>query len=288
MSGPTLWGLSDLHLGYAQNREALESIPAHPEDWIAVAGDVGETEEELVFAWRVLGRRFARVLWVPGNHELWTVPGRGSPLRGVARYHRLVELCRAHGVLTPEDPWPRWPTEPSLRLAPMMLLYDYSFAPDEVGPGGAVAWAREAGLRCRDEDWLYTDPHPDIGAWCAARCEEAERRLGALPPGEEVVLINHFPLRRDLVRLPRIERFAIWCGTRRTETWHRRFPIRLVVSGHLHMRATDWRDGVRFEEVSLGYPRHWRAEAGAAHYLRRLWPPPSPPVHGDAGPVWHR
>jgi hypothetical protein len=30
------------------------------------------------WALRTLAERFARVVWVPGNHELWTVPaGRG-------------------------------------------------------------------------------------------------------------------------------------------------------------------------------------------------------------------
>jgi hypothetical protein len=52
-------------------------------------------------------------------------------------------------------------------------------------------------------------------------------------------------------------RFSIWCGTRRTEDWHLRFNAAVVASGHLHIRSTSYRDGVRFEEVSLGYPRQW-------------------------------
>ncbi len=95
------------------------------------------------------------------------------------------------------------------------------------------------------------------------------------------MLVNHFPLRRDLAVLPAIPRFTIWCGTRRTEDWHTRFPVRAVVSGHLHIRATHWRDRVRFEEVSLGYPRHWQPEQGLAPYLREILPgPPGPPPAG--------
>jgi hypothetical protein len=87
-------------------------------------------------------------------------------------------------------------------------------------------------------------------------------------------LINHFPFREDLVRLRRIPRFSIWCGTRRTEDWHRRFPVAVVVSGHLHIRSTTYRDGVRFEEVSLGYPRDWQQEQGIQPYLREILPGP--------------
>ena len=70
--------------------------------------------------------------------------------------------------------------------------------------------------------------------------------------------------------LPRIPRFSIWCGTRATEEWHRRYPIDTVVYGHLHMRETHTLDGVRFEEVSLGYPKQWNAARGVGHYLRKI------------------
>lgn len=282
-----LYALSDLHVGHAANREALQTITPRPDDWIAVVGDVGESEEHLVFAWRVLNERFGRVLWAPGNHELWTVSADNGR-RGVAKYERLVALCREHGVLTPEDEWTPWPEDPSLLLAPMLLLYDYSFAPDDVAPQDAVAWAREERLRCRDEDLLHTDPYPDIAAWCHARCDAAEARLAAMDPGQRAVIINHFPLRRDLVRLPRIPRFRVWCGTQRTEDWHTRFAIDTVLSGHLHMRATDWRDGVRFEEVSLGNPKHYDPRLGGEGYLRTILPGPEAPPSGHGGPLWHR
>ena len=67
-----------------------------------------------------------------------------------------------------------------------------------------------------------------------------------------------------------------------------RYRADVVVTGHLHMRATDWRDGTRFEEVSLGYPRHWTASKGANSYLREVLPGPPPPTSGFGGPIWHR
>ncbi len=283
-----LFALSDLHVGHTANRAALETLEPRPNDWIAVVGDVGETEEHLVYTWRVLNNRFKKVLWTPGNHELWSLPSDASGLRGVAKYERLVEVCREHGVLTPEDPWVTWPDDPTLHLAPMLLLYDYTFAPDDVGPEGAVAWAREERLRCRDEDLLHADPYPSIVEWCHARVDAAEKALSALPEGHRALVMSHFPLRRDLTRLPRIPRFNVWCGTRRTEDWHTRFPIDTVLSGHLHMRATDWRDGVRFEEVSLGSPKHYSHSLGAEGYLRTILPAPNMPPSGQGGPLWHR
>ncbi len=281
-----LWALSDLHLHHQVNRDAVEALVARPDDWLVLAGDLGERDEQLTWVFDTLRPRFDRVIWVPGNHELWTM--RDQPLRGVARYEALVELARAHDVLTPEDPYPLWPGDgPPTRVCPLFLLYDYSFAPEGLGPDEAVAWAREGGIVCTDEHRLHPDPYPSRQAWCEARLAHTTARLDAIDAGEQTLLINHFPLRLDLCRLFRIPRFTPWCGTTATHDWHVRYRARAVISGHLHMRATDWRDGVRFEEVSLGYPRQWRQEESAEHYLRQVLPGPEAPAL-NAGPHWHR
>jgi hypothetical protein len=103
--------------------------------------------------------------------------------------------------------------------------------------------------------------------------------LDALPPASRTVLINHWPLRYDLARAPRVPRFSIWSGTTRTEDWHRRYRARAVISGHLHFRTTLWRDGVRFDEVSLGYPRDWRQDRGVEWYFREVLPETAPNSH---------
>lgn len=263
-----LWAISDLHVGFRENREALQALPDHPDDWLILCGDIADTPAQLEFALDALARKFARLVWVPGNHELWSLP-RKSALRGVARYAELVALCRRRGVLTPEDPYPVWPGEggPHL-LAPLFLLYDYSFRPDAIPIEEAVAWAQEEGLMCSDELLMHPDPYPTFGAWCEARCRESEARLERARAEQPLptILIAHFPLKQQLAVLPRIPRFMVWCGTRRTEDWHRRFEASVVVSGHLHIPSTRYVDGVRFEEVSLGYPEQWRERA-----TRRGW-----------------
>ncbi|MDE3153857.1 MAG: metallophosphoesterase [Acidobacteriota bacterium] len=282
-----LLAISDLHVDYAANRAALDALPPCPDDWLVLAGDVGHATDQIERALRTLTTRFAKVIWVPGNHELWTTSDDAP--RGEALYGELVARCRACGVVTPEDPYPVWPGDgPPCVIAPLFLLYDYSFAPDGLSPEAAVDWAVESGVLCADERLLHPDPYPTREAWCEARCRLTEARLAAVPAGHEIVLVNHFPLRRDLAVLPAIPRFTVWCGTRRTETWHTRFPVRAAVSGHLHIRATHWRDGVRFEEVSFGYPRHWQAEQGLAPYLREILPGPAGPAPAGAASRFRR
>lgn len=280
-----LYAISDLHLSSMVNRQALKALPAYPEDWLILGGDVGETEDHLRFALSVLTRRFRKLLWVPGNHDLWTLPSDPSGLSGEAKYKRLVSVCRDYDVLTPEDAYVIWPGEGlACVLAPLFVLYDYSFRPEHIPADQAVEWAAETDVICSDEVLLHPTPYASRSAWCAARCVYSEQRLQEASSRAPTLLINHFPLRQDLVQLTRIPRFSLWCGTRRTENWHTRFRAVAVVYGHLHIRGTYLRDGVRFEEVSLGcYPWNWEYQNGIQQYLREILPGPytahSPSLH---------
>lgn len=267
-----LLAISDLHLSSAPNLAALAELPAFPDDWLIVAGDVAERPSLLQTGLAMLRARFARVIWTPGNHDLWTVSERDGT--GLSKYEALVALARAVDVLTPEDPYPVWPG-PGGRcvIAPLFLLYDLSFRPPDVALEDVVAWAGETRTVCADELLLDPTPYPSRPDWCRARCRESEARLMALG-GAPTVLVNHYPLRQELVRIPRIPRFAPWCGTVTTRDWHTRFHARVAVSGHLHVRRTDWQAGTRFEEVSLGYPHQWDRSRGMAAYLREILPGP--------------
>ena len=55
-----LYATSDLHLLHAVNRTALLQLAPHPEDWLIVAGDVGETDKLFAAGMALLARRFAR------------------------------------------------------------------------------------------------------------------------------------------------------------------------------------------------------------------------------------
>ena len=266
-----LLALSDLHLSHPGNREALESLPAFRDDWLVLPGDVATGLNRLDWCFRRLTPKFRQVVWVPGNHELWTVPDAVPSLRGVALYERLVRIARAHGVLTPEDPYPVVELRDGpVLLAPLFLLYDYSFRPRHVRRADVVRWARETGAVCADEVALHPDPYPDRDSWCAVRCRDAAARLASCPADLPKVLVNHYPLEEEHAVLPRIPRFTPWCGTRRTRGWHRRFNACAVVYGHLHIRGIRWLDGVPFQETSLGYPKQWDRRRGVGAYLHEV------------------
>jgi 3',5'-cyclic AMP phosphodiesterase CpdA len=270
-----LLAIGDLHVEHPENREIVGLIePRSDRDWLIVCGDVADRPADIEWALRLLRERFATVIWVPGNHELLSQRDDPPELRGERRYRHLVELCRGLDVITPEDPYPIWdgPGGPA-RIVPMFLLYDYSFGAN-VGATReeALRRAHEAGVVCVDEFLLDPDPYPSRQAWCEARVRETEGRLTEVESALPAVLVNHFPLLVDPTKVLRHPEFAQWCGTTLTADWHRRFRATAVVYGHLHIPRTTWHDGVRFEEVSLGYPRERKGRAGLPREPRRILP----------------
>ncbi|AKH80938.1 hypothetical protein AA958_00745 [Streptomyces sp. CNQ-509] len=272
-----LLAVSDLHVAYQENRDITAGLrPTAPGDWLIVAGDVGERVSDIEWTLGLLAERFAKVVWVPGNHELWTHPDDPVTLRGEERYRHLVELCRGLGVVTPEDPYPVWDGEGGpVTIAPLFVLYDYSFrVPGAATKEESLRLAHEAGVVCTDEYFLHPDPHTSRDAWCRERVALTERRLAAVDPAHRTVLVNHWPLVRQPTDILRYPEFAQWCGTTLTADWHRRFRAAAVVYGHLHIPRVTWYDGVKFTEVSLGYPREWKRRP-PRELLRTVLPPSS-------------
>ena len=118
---------------------------------------------------------------------------------------------------------------------------------------------------------MHADPYPSAAAWCRDRVAATERRLAAVDG--PVVLAGHWPLVSGPVAALRHPEFAPWCGTALTGGWHTRYQVLAAVYGHLHIPRTTRYDGVRFEEVSVGYPREWQRRGTA--------PPPPRVILGD-------
>ena len=274
---PQLLATSDLHVNLSANRALLGRLrPQSPDDWLLVGGDVSDRAGEVEATLAALASRFAKVVWVPGNHDLWTLPEDEVQLRGEARYRHLVEACRRHGVVTPEDPFPIWDAgDEQLVVVPLFLLYDYSFRPPGSSKAEALARAEAAGVLCTDELLLHPDPYESREAWCRDRLSTTLARLTELPP-LPTVLLSHYPLRAEALARLRWPEFGPWCGTTATEDWHLRFRALAVVYGHLHIPSTSWLDGVRFQEVSLGYPREWGRRASGPVLVRDVLAAPEP------------
>ncbi len=262
MPRPSLLATSDLHVSHVGNQAVVDRIqPRADGDWLIVAGDVADRVADIERTLRLLRDRFERVIWAPGNHELWTTSRDPVRLRGQERYEHLVELCRGLDVLTPEDEYPVWTTAEGedLVVAPLFPLYDYSWRPAGMTIAQALEHGRQTGVYCTDEMLLHPDPFGSLAEWGQERLRLTRHRLDRIPADRRTVLVSHWPLSRLPTSILRYPHFAMWCGSQETEDWHQRYRAAVAVYGHLHIPVTFELAGVRFEEVSLGYPREWRA-----------------------------
>jgi predicted phosphodiesterase len=271
----SLFAVSDLHVSYLANRRIVEQLrPESSDDWLIVAGDIGATFGDVETVLQLMRQRYAKVVWVPGNHELWTHHDDPVQLRGEARYRALVQMCRNNKILTPEDEFAVWPGPSGpMTIVPLFQLYDHSWlAPATKTKKEALEFAYRTGVVCADETMLHSDPYPDRESWCDARLKESERRLCSLGREVKTVLVSHWPLVRQPTAALRFPEFAQWCGTSRTADWHKRFRAEVAVYGHLHIPRTTHYDSVRFEEVSLGYPSEWSKRAKPPVTPKKIFP----------------
>ncbi|MDY3126964.1 MAG: metallophosphoesterase [Corynebacterium sp.] len=258
----TLWAVSDLHAAVKANGPRIEEItPAHPSDWLIVAGDVAERTDLVLDVLGTLKQKFHTVIWVPGNHELFS--RSTDKYTGREKYDDLVAGCRALGVVTPEDPYPVFH---GVTVVPLFTLYDYSFRSANMTVEQALESAKAKSIMMSDEFTIA--PFVDVRAWCWDRLAYSIKRLSKI--SGPTVLINHWPLVQEPTKKMRWAEVALWCGTRHTRSWPTRYNAQAVIYGHLHMPAVEEIDGVKHIEVSLGYPREWCGWDATG----RLWPYP--------------
>lgn len=257
----TLWAVADLHAAVKNNGPRIDQIqPRDPSDWLIVAGDVAERTELVLQILNTLRKRFARVIWVPGNHELFSKST--DRYRGREKYDELVEGCRRIDVLTPEDPYPVFG---GATIVPLFTLYDYSFRQQGLTVEQAVQAARDKQIMLTDE--FAIAPFVDIRGWCWDRLAYSIKRLSRVDG--PTILINHWPLVVEPVNQLYLKEIGLWCGTRHTRHWAQRYSAEKVIFGHLHMPGETVVEGVKHVEVSLGYPREWEH-----HSPDRVWPYP--------------
>jgi 3',5'-cyclic AMP phosphodiesterase CpdA len=262
----TLWAVSDLHVAARGNRELVERtvLPENPGDWLIVAGDVAERTSTILETLRSLSEKFAQVIWVPGNHELFS--RSSDEVHAVQKYDELVKGCQSMGVLTPEDPYPKFGGR---TIVPMFTLYDHSWRDPLVTVERALSAAEGNGVVFTDQ--VAIAPYVDVPLWCQRRLGYTVRRLSKV--SGPTVLVNHWPLVREVTARLRLPEVALWSGSRHTQDWPVRFGAETVIYGHLHIPVVTEVDGVRHVEVSLGYPRE-RQRTLDQRRERNLWPYP--------------
>ena len=114
--------ISDIHIDYQENRQWLSKLSSvdYLEDILILAGDVADEQKLIEQCFHELSTKFLKVLFVPGNHELWVLRDRTST--SIEKYRQICKVAIEHGISI--QPF----HIDSLSIVPLLGWYDFSFA----------------------------------------------------------------------------------------------------------------------------------------------------------------
>ncbi|KAI8464673.1 MAG: hypothetical protein J3K34DRAFT_490958 [Monoraphidium minutum] len=236
-----VFAASDMHVDKAGARhmEWVQGVGAGPfqNDVLIVAGDVADTPAGVRATLAALRPKFGRLVYVPGNHELWLGPcggggagGGGGSARGAAdSFARLMELRQLCADLD-VDTAPIL-AAPGLVVAPLLSWYDAAFDRDDPRPG-QLRFDRFCSWPTADTDvwqvmlrlntpYLQPPPPPAGGAAPPTHAAAAAASLAcaapssaAAAPGGAVISTSHFLPHPGLPSSPYVRelRKAVGCA----------------------------------------------------------------------------
>jgi hypothetical protein len=269
--------VSDLHIDH--HPEVTELISARAAelglDALVVAGDLTPRVDGIRDTLARLRAAGPRVLFVPGNHDLWC-DEEGPDSR--TRYLDLLpEAAYAAGAAY----LPAGPVDlGGLVLVGQTGWYDYSLADASLeiprqayvdGRYGKLAWSDKRFVR-----WPGLASDEELAGWMA---ERLAGDLAALPDGARTLVVTHvLPFAELVVRRPLPWGFVGgFLGSTRlgqiSLAAARRLDVVRHWCGHTHFRVDAEVSGLRAETSPIGYPREIARQGDgplAAHVAGRV------------------
>lgn len=238
--GTRVFAVSDVHVDYEVNAQWIRGLSMldYRDDILILAGDVTHRPARLAACLEALAMRFAQVLFVPGNHDLWVL-GEAPARTSLDKFADVAALVTRSGA----SMHPYW--HGHVLIAPLFGWYDYSFG--EPGEDLYRMWMDyhacrwPPGFLPEDAAVHFTRLNREISAHGAAK----------------IITFSHFLPRLDLVPsfVPGRHRLLDpVLGSTRLEQQLRQLGSSLHVYGHSHINRRVRLDGVTYVNNALGYP----------------------------------
>ena len=242
-----VFAVSDVHLDYDENARWLSGLSTsdYREDILILAGDASDSLDLLDSCFHCLTSRFRKVLFVPGNHELW-VTRDGRHATSMAKFESVCAVVARYDVSM--QPFHCG----SLSIVPLLAWYDYTFGPPHRDL--QAAWTDYRACRWPGDASVY-----DVASHFLDVNESALQTRNTT-----VMSFSHFLPRIDVMpaEVP-IDKRLLYpiLGTTRLETQIRRLCPTVHVYGHSHLNRRVTIDGVCYINNAYGYPSETRIAA---------------------------
>jgi Icc-related predicted phosphoesterase len=241
-----VFAVSDVHVDYAFNAKWIANVSTadYRDDVLILAGDVTDVLRSLDWCLSTLVARFRKVLFVPGNHELWVVR-EVRPKTSLQKLREVIHVVESSGASMKSF------HENGVSILPLPGWYDYSFGE----PSEELKSVWMDFYACR---WPGGFGAAEVDATLAALNDE-----DVVVGRDKVITFSHF--------LPRIELIPPFVraggrvldpvlGSTRLERQLRRLNSSMHVYGHSHVNRNIKMDGVSYISNALGYPHEtWLA-----------------------------
>ena len=235
-----IFAISDLHVDYEENFNWLVNLSNldFKNDMLIVAGDISDLIDKLKLSFGQLTKKFSRVFYVVGNHDLWVI--RNKIKDSIQSFGMIQEIAQDNGVITTPFHFQ------SFSIIPLYGWYDYSFGTPQKELNNmwvdyyACKWPENFNEAAITEYFVsMNEDFPD----------SAKNNL--------TISFSHFLPRIDLMPLyiPYSRRILYpVLGTSRLETQIRKLKSQIHIYGHSHVNANTVIDGIRYLNNAYGYP----------------------------------
>jgi len=281
VQGDRVFAISDLHTDLPENWSWLQSSflggADHSKDALLIAGDISHSQKCIKATLQFLLRKFATVVFVPGNHELWLDAREDTCVDSLAKFDAVLSMCRKLGVHT----GPVRVGGGHCLLLPLFSWYDDSL---HVSLTGTKYAKLDDEKRWRalwnDYRWCVWPAASALPVQHFARINSDAMARCTIGPGEDVISFSHFLPRKQCLPIWRDHRaeapseewlvgadenaqfmgvnFSRVAGTASLDVQLRRAEAqygskRMHIFGHSHRPKDFSLQGVRYVSHPLGY-----------------------------------
>jgi predicted phosphodiesterase len=239
-----IFALSDIHIDYDENANWIANLSTteYLDDVLILAGDVTDRRHLLEWCISTLAKRFKKVLFVPGNHELWVIREEHQK-DSLQKFDDVCAVVESSGASMQAF------RERGVSIIPLLTWYDYSFG--EPSEELRSIWMDYHACR-----WPNGFTEKDIAAHFAAFNDKQ-----VSVAGERVITYSHFLPRIDLMPgfVPSSPRLLYpILGSAKLDQQLRKLNAIIHVYGHSHVNRQVTIDGVLYINNAFGYPSETR------------------------------
>lgn len=234
-----VFAISDIHVDYSENLEWLTQLSSvdYRQDILILAGDVTDNLLILEQCFAELSDKFFKVLFVPGNHDLWVT--RDKTKNSIEKFQLVRNAALANDITM--DPY----HIDGLSIVPLLSWYDFSFG--EPCSQLLKTWTDFRACRWPDE----MQP-AQITSYFMDKNEESLQ-----VSNHTVISFSHFLPRIDLMPMyiPKIYRYiypALGCVT--LEQQIRKLVPDIHIYGHSHVNRNVTLEGIKYINNAFAYP----------------------------------